>query len=155
MNDIVLDTNVLLHTNNKNNEYYESANICLNLILERDLSLCFDDVFNPVESKNTSVIGSEYFGKIQNGTFAYVFLMDRLIKGKYVQVIKKNYNKAKIELNKIIKNRHDISFVITAFGSQGKLLISNDYTDFKQNTRKYISKKFQVSILDSDEYSTS
>jgi hypothetical protein len=153
MNDIVIDTNVLLHTSNTENNYCKSANETLNLVLQKDLSLCVDDVFDVIEAKNTSVIGSEYHGKIVPGTFAYVFLLDRFIKGKIVQVFKKNYKNIKLDLIKKIKNRHDIAFVIVAHGSKDKMLVSNDYDDFTNENRKYISKKFQVSILDSDEYS--
>jgi predicted nucleic acid-binding protein len=157
MNDIVIDTNVLLHTHNKENKYYQSANETLKLVLKRDLSLCLDDVFDIEESKNTSTIGSEYYEKIRSGTFAYFFLMDRFSKGKYVQIIKKNHKQVKQDLNKMIKkgeikNHHDIAFVITAYGSQDKMLVSNDYDDFNNENRKYIQKRFQVSILDSDEY---
>jgi len=157
MNDIVIDTNVLLHTHNKKNKYYQSANDTLKLVLKRDLYLCIDDVFNVEEAKNTSTIGSEYYNKIRTGTFAYAFLMDRLLKGKYIQIIKKNYKQVKLDLNKMIKrgeikNHHDIAFVITAYGSQDKLLVSNDYDDFNNENRKYIQKRFQVSILNSVEY---
>ena len=152
MNDIVIDTNVLLHTSNTKNKYYQSANKTLNLVLKKDLFLCVDDVFNIIESRNTSVIGSEYHSKIRSGTFAYAFLIDRLSKEKYVIIEKKKFNNIKKELIKNIKNRHDITFVIVAYGSQDKKLVSNDYDDFNKENRKYISKKFQVSILDSDEY---
>jgi hypothetical protein len=153
MNDIVIDTNVLLHTSNKGNQYYESANKTLVLVLQKDLSICVDDIFDVNEAKNTSVIGSEYHGKVIPGTFAYAFLLDRFIKGKYVQIIKKNYKNVKLDLIKKIKNRHDIAFVIAAYGSQDKILVSNDFEDFTSAIRKYVSKKFQISILDSEEYS--
>ena len=37
MNDIVIDTNVLLHADNKNNNYHQSAIDTLNLIEKADL----------------------------------------------------------------------------------------------------------------------
>jgi predicted nucleic acid-binding protein len=159
MNDIVIDTNVLLHTNNEENNYWQSANETLNLILRRDIYICVDDVFNIDESKNTSVIGHEYLTHIRHGTYAYYFLMDRLINEKITQIFKKDHINIKRELSRMIKkgeikNRHDITFVIVAYGSQDKTLISNDYDDFNKENRKYISRKFQVSVLDSDEYKT-
>ena len=157
MNDIVIDTNVLLHTNNTKNNYWQSANETLKLVLQRNLFICVDDVFNINESKNTSVIGHEYFTHIRHGTYAYYFLLDRLNNKKIKPIIKKNHVNVKRELSKMIKkgeikNRHDITFVIVAYGSQDKTLISNDHDDFNNENRKYISRKFQVSILDSDEY---
>ena len=159
MNDIVIDTNVLLHTNNKENKYYLSANETLKLVIQRDLSLCVD-VFFSLTGSNTSIIGTEYIQHIRTGTIAYAFLLDRLVKGKYVQVNIKKYKNVKLGLTKMIKkgeikNRHDLAFVIVAYGSHDKMLVSNDYDDFNKENRKYISQTFQVSIIDSDEYAIS
>ena len=156
MNDVVIDTNVLLHTSNKLTKYYQSAIETLKLVRQKDLYICVDDVFNTDESKNTSVIGHEYLTHIRHG-YAFYFLLDRIKNKKIKQIIKKNHANVKRELSKMIKNgeiknRHDITFVIVAYGSQDKTLISNDHDDFNNENRKYISRKFQVSILDSDEY---
>jgi predicted nucleic acid-binding protein len=157
MNDIVIDTNVLVHTNNKNNHFNKYALKSLEIIQNRDLSICVDDVFNIDESQNTSTIGHEYIKHIRQGTPAYVFLLDRILKGKIVQIIKKNYKEVKQKLNKKImqgemKKPHDIAFVLVACGSNDKLLVSNDYDDFSNDIRKYIADSFSVSIYDSDEY---
>jgi hypothetical protein len=157
MNDIVIDTNVLLHSENKEISYYQSANETLKLVLQRDLYICVDDVFSIDESRNTSVIGHEYFTHIRHGTYAYYFLLDRLNNNKIKPIIKKNHVNVKRELSKMIKkgeikNRHDITFIIVAYGSEDKIFVSNDYEDFNKENRKYISKKFQVSIFDSGEY---
>jgi len=160
MNDIVIDTNVLLHSHNKKNNYYKSANETLELIRQSDLYLCVDDIFSIDEvAKNTSIIGHEYIKHIRNGTVAYAFLLDRLYKGKIRQIIKDHFKMVKLDLSRMIKkgemrNPYDIAFVITAYGSQDKLLISNDNDDFNSKNRKYIQKRFQVTILDSDEYTT-
>jgi hypothetical protein len=51
-----------------------------------------------------------------------------------------------------MKEPHDIAFVIVACGSNDKQLISNDYDDFSNDIRQYITDSFSVSILDSAEY---
>jgi hypothetical protein len=157
MNDIVIDTNVFVHTNNPGNHFYRSAGATLEKIRGFDLCICVDDVFSLEDSKNTSVIGHEYIKHIRTGTLAYAFLLERLMKNKIVQVFKKDYNEIKRKLNRKIiakemSNPHDIVFIIVAFGSNNKLLVSNDYNDFNDKIRKYISDTFLVSILDSDEY---
>jgi predicted nucleic acid-binding protein len=157
MNDIVIDTNVLLHAENKAIHYCRSAFRTLELVLKADLCLCVDDVFSMDSFRNTSVIGHEYIQYIRTGTFAYAFLLDRLIKGKYKQIFKNEHKKIKLLLNKKVKNgeihnRHDLAFVITAYGSQNKMLISNDYDDFNDRIREYILNSFLINILDSDEY---
>jgi hypothetical protein len=88
---------------------------------------------------------------------AYIFLLDRILKRKIVQIVKKDYSAVKQKLNKKImrgemNKPHDIAFVIAACGSGGKLLISNDYDDFTGDIRQYIGDSFSVSVLDSDEY---
>ncbi|MCL1928989.1 MAG: hypothetical protein FWG07_09410 [Treponema sp.] len=160
MNDIVIDTNVLLHSNNRNDVHYHSANETLKLVLHNDLFLCVDDIFDIDKTKNTSIIGHEYNTHVIPGTSAICFILDRVTKRKIRPIITKNYKNVKLKLSKMIKkgevkNRHDVTFVIVAYGSQDKMLVSNDYDDFNKENRKYISNKFQVSILDSDEYAAS
>jgi hypothetical protein len=157
MNDIVIDTNVLAHTNNKNNHFNRSSIGALEIIKKQDLFICFDDVFNVDESKNTSVIGHEYIKHIRVGTFAYAFLLDRITKGRVVQINKKDFLSVKRDLNKKIISKemekpHDIVFIMVACGSNNKLLVSNDCNDFTKGIREYVYKKFFVSIIDSDEY---
>jgi hypothetical protein len=157
MIDIVIDTNVLVHTNNKNNHFNKSAVETLTIIHDLDLSICVDDVFNIDESKNTSIIGHEYIKHVRQGTLAYAFLLDRILKRKIVQIVKKDYKEVKQKLNRKIMHRemnkpHDIAFVIAAYGSNDKLLISNDCDDFTDNIRRYVADSFSVSIHDSAEY---
>jgi hypothetical protein len=157
MNDIVIDTNVLVHTGNVNNHYNKSAIKTMETVRRLDLYLCVDDVFNIDETKNTSVIGLEYIKHIRNLTPAYLFLLERITKLKIKQIRKKDFPGVKRKLNKKIinhqmKNTYDIAFVIVACGSASKTLISNDYDDFSENMRIYINNDFHVSILDSDEY---
>jgi predicted nucleic acid-binding protein len=160
MNDIVVDTNVLVQTNNTNTHYNRSATETLHRIQQSDLKICVDDVFNIDESKNTSVIGHEYIKHVRAGTLAYAFLLERIKTGKIVQIYKKDFGRIKRKLSRKIINRemtntYDIAFVITAYGSSDKILVSNDYADFNEVMRNYILKKFSVSILDSDEYVSS
>jgi hypothetical protein len=157
MNDIVVDTNVLVHTNNANTHYNGSAIKTLYRIKQFDMYICVDDVFNIDESKNTSIIGHEYIKHIRTGTFAYAFLLERILTGKISQIRKKDFSNVKRKLNRKIINKemtntHDIAFVIVAYGSNNKILVSNDYDDFNELIREYILNEFSVSILDSDEY---
>jgi hypothetical protein len=73
MNDIVIDTNVLVHTNNKNNRFNKSALKSLEIIQNHDLSICVDDVFNRDESQNTSIIGHEYIKHVRQGHWRMCF----------------------------------------------------------------------------------
>jgi len=157
MADVTIDTNVLVHTGNKSTHFYSSAIKTLEIVKTRDLSICVDDVFSLDGAKNTSVIGHEYIQHVRQGTFAYMFLLDRLTKNKVVQITKKNYKNVKQAFNKKImtgemNKPHDIAYVITAYGSDNKLLISNDHDDFNDAIREYVLNKFSVTILDSDEY---
>lgn len=157
MNDIVVDTNVLVHTNNTNTHYNKSAIETLKYIQRYNIQICVDDVFDIDESKNTSVIGHEYIKHIRSGTFAYAFLLERIFARKIVQIRKKEFGGVKRKLNRKVINKemtntHDITFVIVTYGSSSKLLISNDYDDFNEVIRKYVLNEFSVSILDSDEY---
>jgi predicted nucleic acid-binding protein len=157
MNDIVVDTNVLVHTNNTNTHYNVSAIKTLRHIKQFDMYICVDDVFNIDESKNTSIIVHEYIKHIRIGTFAYTFLLERILTRKISQIRKKDFSCIKRKLNRKIidkkmTNTHDIAFVIAAYGSNTKILVSNDYADFNELIREYVFNEFSVSILDSDEY---
>jgi hypothetical protein len=157
MNDIVVDTNVLVHTNNMNTHYYKSSVETLMHIKRSNIKICVDDVFNIDESKNTTVIGHEYIKHIRNGTFAYAFLLEKIHSGNIVQIRKKEFGNVKRKLNRKVMNRemtnkYDIAFVIVAYGSNNKTLVSNDCDDFNEAIREYVLNEFSVSILDSDEY---
>jgi predicted nucleic acid-binding protein len=156
MGDIVIDTNVLEHTFNPKNKYHQSANEALNLIKQKDIYICVDDVFDLDSSENTSIIGHEYIERIRADKDAYIFLLDRIINGKYKQIFKKDFKHVKQKLRKKNIKSHDIVFVMVACGSDDKTLVSNDYEDFSSDTKRdvrgYISKEFDVSIINSDEY---
>jgi predicted nucleic acid-binding protein len=149
--ELVVDTNIFLHSNNAQNKYFESSFKLLNELVDNNIKLCVDDEFNTDEAKNTSWIGSEYVDKIHPGTFGYAILLKTIINGNILQIEKKKFNKQKSKLTKLIQNKADLVFLIITLGTESQTFASNDYEDFQQDKRNKIYKDYKISILNSNE----
>lgn len=153
MTDIVIDTNVLVHTQNVSVCYNKSSIEILTELEKSPVKICVDDVFS-LDSTNTSVIGSEYIKHIRYGTMAYGFVLSKLLKKQYTQIIKKDYSGIKKEFRKKVRNQHDVTFLLVTYGSDEKCLITNDYNDFTDDIRDFLASGFGLILYDSSEFNS-
>lgn len=151
MKELVIDTNVIVHAHNEANLYHESALACLTSVLQSKINICVDDDFQFINN-NSSVIISEYIQHVRSGTYGYYFLLQMASNGRITVYQKKNYNKEKALLRKIIPNKHDIIFLIITLASHDKYFISNDYNDFNTTIRNEIKRKYDTTIDSSKEF---
>lgn len=154
ISDIVIDTNVFVHSDNPHIHFNNSAKETLQRVIDENIKICVDDIFDIRECENTSRIGSEYYRNLTPGTYGYTCLLQILIKQNIKQIIKKEFNREKRELGQLVSNRTDIVFVIVTIGSDCKTLVSNDYQDFNRNNRNIIKRRFDINIKDSDDFNS-
>src|ERR1700723_3316923 len=82
--DVVLDTNLLMHADDKRQDHREE---CMRLLVDLEsgkTSLCVDEGFDIDESKNKSLIGGEYFERLTaahtaTSFIAYLFQSGRVV----------------------------------------------------------------------------
>ena len=141
--DVVVDTNVFVHSDNPGVDEFESSLRFMNRLLESLVALCIDDGFNVDESKNRSLIGNEYFKHIK-GTLAKSVLA-HLAQNQRIKVVGKSveHSQRKLILQSV-SNKRDRNFLFVALNSSSKHLVSHDFRDFNKSKRKFINKKVGV-----------
>jgi len=151
VSELVVDTNIFLHASNEGVKYCDSARSLLKVIIQNDIAICVDDVYDSNPARTTSRIGSEYERYITPGTHGHTMLLTIINSGKIKQIEKKKYNTQKRILTRIIRDKTDLVFVVISIGVAGQTLASNDFEDLSQRKRLTINNKFGVSIVTSIE----
>ena len=149
--EVVIDTNVYVHSHNRSNAFHCTSLSVLTSLLSSNIHICVDDVFDVDSSKNTSIIGHEYIKHIRSGTYGYFVLITLIKERRIKQIQKSNYKNIKRDFRKLISNSHDLALLVTTFASTDKYLISNDFNDFTCNIRHLFPKRFGIIIVSSDQ----
>ncbi len=147
--DIIIDTNVLVHACKASEAWFASSVQFIERLLEADTKLCIDDMFDVVPSKNKSLIGYEYLKWIPPTTLSYHVLMT-LALNKRISVVGRNVSPPLIKLcNKLVPdNKRDRTFLRVAINSIDKVFVSHDFSDFPVAVRKKIKSTLDVKMYD-------
>ena len=148
LNDIVIDTNVLLHAQNPNEKRFEDSSNFINKILEKKTSLCMDEGFSEDESKNKSIIGCEYLSNLQFGSIGLNLIVQLAHQQRIKQLTKKAPKRIVRKINQLIINKIDRVFLKVAYNSDEKTLVSHDYTDFQITKRQFILTDLQIQVIE-------
>jgi len=149
--DIVVDTNVFVHTNDENNRFCVSAQKILKKLIGSKTLFCIDEGFDDDESKNKSFIGYEYHTYIRFGTYAYGMFLKLLNDDLVREIPKRSYVQNKRRAGQYISDSIDKIFLSVTLVSDSKKLISNDFQDFNRRKRIELKRRLKVDILSSDE----
>lgn len=148
MDDLVIDTNVLVHAQNPNEERHASAKEFLTLLLDHTATLCVDEGFSPKSEKNRSTIGGEYLDKLIPGSVGFAVIV-RLVQELRVKQVKRRPRRSDCKkIDQMIRNKRDRTFVGVACNSTERVLVSHDFVDFQARKRKAIKKALSVSIIE-------
>ena len=74
LNDLVVDTNVLLHSQNPGERRFADSLRFLQTLLACESMLCVDEGFDPDPARNRSMIAAEYLQNLQFGSAALAFV---------------------------------------------------------------------------------
>lgn len=147
LSDVVIDTNVLVHSINSGVSYYEDSKRLVEKMLLAETSLCFDEGVDCTEADNKSAVYSEYLDKLRvPGTLPRILLETCLRSGRFAEVSapeKSIRDKIREQLG---SERRDRTFLGVAHGSRERTLVSHDRLMSKRR-RAEISKELAVNVV--------
>ena len=150
LEDIVIDTNVLMHADNVSSGRDKEAFGLVQAMLASQTVLCLDVQSSRGEDDpRSSLIRQEYREHLDGLGGRFVAHMVDEGRVKYVaREVDKDVSRW---INQRIPNKRDRTFVKVAINSIESVLASHDYSDFSASTRKDLSKRVQVDVLDAGE----
>ena len=150
--DIVIDTNVLIHSGDPNGRFFESSVELLSNILDSNSVICIDEKRKMGTGNFDGTIYHEYKDKIGFHTPFALNFINKLSQNQRVVEIPKNPNrKMKKIIERTIRKKTDRVFVGVACNSHDKLLASHDFEDFQITKRQFLKSQLKINILCSDE----
>lgn len=150
--DVVVDTNVWVHSGNPDNEYFEHSLALVKWLSEVPTKICTDPGADIVEAKNRSIIFSEYLKHLRFGSPAFSVIAAKAAADQLKEVDRAVGRAALNKINRIITNRVDRTFLRVAVNSSERALVSHDFTDFDAAKRLTIEREFSVSVLEAEDY---
>lgn len=148
LNDLVLDTNVLVNAGDPKSDKFNDSNSFLISLLQNGTILCVDKGFNMSETTNSSLIFREYRDKLRFGSIGLNLIGKLNSSHRIVGLEKKPKDTgAKNLIEQKIRKKRDRVFVGVAYHSVDKILVSHDFEDFQVNKRVFFKSKLGVEII--------
>lgn len=151
MSSIVVDTNVFIHSNNPENEFFDQAVSFLEDLENSTFDIYVDEGLNADEARNTSRIWSEYLRHIPSSTLARSLLAQLLISSRVLDVAAQVDQRISKVINQNVKDKSDRIFVKVAYNSRSESLVSHDDAAFPTALRKRFRKLGIANIVDCTE----
>lgn len=145
LTDVVIDTNVFVHAGNPDVEHFDGAIKFLKEVLDSETVICVDKNKNEYPGK----ILYEYRDKIRGQHFGSHVFSKLLQQKRFVDVKRKIPQKEKKILLRLINklgSQTDKIFVIVAYNSGEKILVSHDFDDFSRDIRGKLKKDLGVEV---------
>lgn len=144
--DVVVDTNVFLHSNDPREERRADAIEFLAALKDSTTKLCVDEGFDATEAANRSHIFAEYFAHVRFGTLGYEVLA-HLARSRRIKEVVRGVPTA---VAKHIKQQGvkgtDRVFVQVTFNSDEKVLACHDFRDIPQSVRDRLRHLIGISV---------
>ena len=151
--DIVVDTNVFLHAENRQEPRREQAQFLLLALQQQSCTtlLCVDEGFDLREADNKSHIGSEYLKHLRFGTLAFAVVVHLLSSRRIKQVPRGVPPNVSRSISRQGVTGVDRTFVKVAYNSDDKTLACHDFGDLPDAVRARLRDAIGVQILAADE----
>jgi hypothetical protein len=146
LEDIVVDTNVLMHADNPNEVRQADATDFLTRLLDAETRLSVDKGFELDESRNRSLIGSEYLTHLTPLSLGYRVLVQLAGTGRIRFVDRSLDQRTRSRINQLVPNKRDRTFVAVAYESDDQTLCSHDYQDFSTRVRRELATRLDVTV---------
>ena len=150
MEDIVIDTNVLMHASNPQEALSGAARQLIHLLLNGTTKIVVDEGFSSDEAKNQSAIGREYLDKIRHGSIAFALIIQLVSEHRITSVKKSAGHKHKKIICQMVRKPVDRIFLSVACNSQERVLVSHDFEDFSEPKRAVFRRVLKIAILRAD-----
>jgi predicted nucleic acid-binding protein len=148
LNDVVVDTNVLVHAQNPKEQRFEDSTNLIDNILNSNTDLCVDEGFSEEEAKNKSAIGSEYFDKLCFGSVGFTLIVQLAHQNRIKQLGRRAPYKTSRRIIQILRNKADRNFLNVAYNSVEKVFVSHDFIDFQQPKKDRILSDFNIQVIE-------
>lgn len=145
--DLVIDTNVLVHANNEKEKRQQESFDLLTYLIGSTESIYLDEGFDLNETLNKSYIGYEYLKHLKFGMLGYVLITVLAQSKRIREVPDKVHAHTSKCINQCMQNNHDRVFIKVTINSPDKVLVTHDFTDFSKSKRKHLKKTVGIDIL--------
>lgn len=152
MADIVIDANVFGHSNNPDVPRFSSALGVVSWLLDSDVNLALDDTGKAAPDQVTSNLFREYSEAVPPTSFARVVINEMFNRGRVRFHPRPSRQDWKACCALIPRNQHDAIVLGIAVCTDLHTLVTNDFDDFDEATRRKAKKLLAVLIRDSDEH---
>lgn len=151
LRDVVVDTNILSHSDNAGSTYQESAIGVLSWIRSSSVTWMLDDQGQTAPDPSTSLLYAEYRRTLSQQGAAMILFAACLQNGR-VRFAPRPTEAVRRQIRSLIpRNTGDRAVLGAACGTQDRTLVSNDLTDFSDAVRDSVEEKFGVWVCTSDE----
>ena len=148
LDDIVLDTNVLVHSQNPNEQRYDHCCALLDCLLNCSTKIAVDEGFSLKHENNQSHIGYEYLDNLSFGSLAFSTI-SILATSKRISFLPKRAPQREHRIIiQSVRNTFDRVFLGVAYNSQEKILVSHDFIDFHTKKRDFFRNEIGVDIIE-------
>ena len=144
--DLVVDTNVLLHAENPEEDCFAAAIDLLEEILGSETRLCVDNRFDLDKGRNRSMIGWEYLNHLRFGSYAFTFLATMLREQRVIGVPRFPERRRKRIIFRLVGPSRDRTFVGVTCNSHENVLVSHDFRDFGRTKRSTLDRLLGVTV---------
>jgi len=151
MNDVVVDTNVFVHSNNPEEEFCPAARQLVQIISDSKVILCLDEGFHTDPAKNKSQIGHEYIQHIRHGSFAFGLILKLVSEQRIRSLSRKVDIRSKKIICQTIRKPVDRIFVCIAMNTLERVLVSHDFEDFSNNKRGHFNRELAIRVITAQE----
>ncbi|MEQ8744178.1 hypothetical protein [Parasphingorhabdus sp.] len=141
MTDIVVDTNVLVHSCNPKDKWFCDSVLFIERLRKSTLIILVDGGLDVEEAKNTSRIWSEYLEHVPKSSLAAELLAELMTAGRILDVEVQVQPHLRKLIDQKITDKSDRVFLKAAINSQSKTLTSHDDAAFPKAVRKEFGKK--------------
>ena len=151
LSELVIDTNIFVHSDNPGVSYYQSSRAFLKAFMNSEVALVVDEHFDTKPAVNSSRIGYEYVQHIHHGSLGFYVLLLVIENDRLHQAETAQYTPYKRRFKQMVRNKTDIIFLSVAASTADKVFVSNDFNDFQRNKRIRWKRENLVSVFDSEE----
>jgi hypothetical protein len=149
--DVTVDTNVFLHSANEGEQRCEASREFLRGLLGGTACLCIDEGFDLEESRNRSIIGSEYLTNLRFVDPAFAIIVELGKRGRIIVLKKATDPATHRKILQLISNKIDRVFLKVSFNSRSQVFVSHDFTDFPEEKRARIRQELGVIAVEASE----
>lgn len=151
---VVVDTNIFVHAADENIHCCQHCiDVLTHLLHSKEDYINVDIKFNFLEeAKNGSVIGEEYLQHMPSGGLGETMILQAIADDRITFLKEPHWHiKKKIRIEFGGMKIPDQFFLAITYSSKNKILISEDFEDYRTEIRREIKSMFNIKILQAKE----